>query len=312
MPTDVINNFAEFLEAIEKINNSKSEGLSFFYRGNNVSGYSLLKPSIFRDDKNEDVYKEPELIRDVLAYSPEEFKEEKTTFEILAKMQHFGMPTRLLDITSNPLVALYFACEKEEGKDGEVFVLSVRSSGIFAYYDAIVSLFSNIAMLPRQEKAELDIISLLSNPPFNRDKKDESSTKETQGFGESAIAKELLFLVNREHPGFSGFYDADNLGKEVHNAIFVRPKMNNKRIIAQAGAFLLYGSRSITVKSKNSEQNPLWSADYIIKKEAKPAILETLKHLGIDRISLFPDIQTVISEVKKHNNLQTDALMEKE
>jgi hypothetical protein len=36
--------------------------------------------------------------------------------------QHFGLPTRLLDWTENPLVALYFACE-HPGTDGAVFVL---------------------------------------------------------------------------------------------------------------------------------------------------------------------------------------------
>ena len=36
--------------------------------------------------------------------------------------QHFGLPTRLLDWTENPLVALYFACELPD-TDGAVFVL---------------------------------------------------------------------------------------------------------------------------------------------------------------------------------------------
>ncbi len=54
------------------------------------------------------------------------------TFEVLIKMQHYGIPTRILHLTGNLLQALYFACEDSSNKDknGAIFMFMANKEQI--------------------------------------------------------------------------------------------------------------------------------------------------------------------------------------
>ena len=119
-PTFVVSGLAEYIRliaAISSINKDSSYSETVVYRGMADTEYDLL-PGLARIKKPEHEM-EATLINDFLTRRPDAFSG-LAEFDTLAKMQHYGLPTRLLDFSLNPLVALYFACETKTAKSGRV------------------------------------------------------------------------------------------------------------------------------------------------------------------------------------------------
>jgi hypothetical protein len=51
-----------------------------------------------------------------------------TTVDLLARLQHFGVPTRLVDFTSEPKVATYFAVTANPDEDARLIIAAARRS----------------------------------------------------------------------------------------------------------------------------------------------------------------------------------------
>lgn len=114
------------MEICEVINNNKyssQNNSEYLYRGQSNKEWELI-PSIFRS--NVDNKKEQGLYRDIRQWNIEQFSS-GDFLKDSCNMQHYGIPTRLIDWTSNTLHALYFAVtgSNEKNKDGEVLCVDI-------------------------------------------------------------------------------------------------------------------------------------------------------------------------------------------
>jgi len=79
-------------------------------------------------------------------------------FERLSMMQHFGLPTRLLDWTENALCALYFATTRRHNEDGVVYVLDPWGLNLIT---------ANIFSVPADDSNKLAAYELVEDIDIN-------------------------------------------------------------------------------------------------------------------------------------------------
>lgn len=152
------------------------------FRGQASISWNLI-PSIFRDSGR--CYYEHELLLQASNLLWAELNGCKSNMEKLVILQHYGLQTRLLDVTYNSLVALFFACQNvkkddvtDDERDGVVYsglfymsstnVALAISEYVFNHQTESVDL-EELKEICKNYKVTIKQMENLSffNPPFN-------------------------------------------------------------------------------------------------------------------------------------------------
>ncbi|MGG7670409.1 FRG domain-containing protein [Yersinia sp. J1] len=270
-------------DLLELITASEKPGCSLYFRGQKKY-YESVTPSIDRDGLLES---EDKLFKEFIIRNPDEFKGQKSTFEILTKMQHYGLPTRLLDITTNPLVALFFSVEIDDemkDEDGDFIVYSIPEKFIKYYDSDTVSVVSNVVRRPF-DKLDISEISMKNNKKIK--------ATGIGKFNSNEHIKYLLHEIKDEKP-----YFLNVIKKEHLQSIWcVKPLLNNRRLIKQDGAFLLFGVDGSKKKLANYKKDEFIPERYKVKN--KETLRKQLELLGFSKDKIYPEMETTAEYLKR-------------
>ena len=278
-----INNLHSYIEQICLLNDELSKQAhnipyECLFRGHSDINYTLL-PNIARGRNTSSEVTifngERNLVELAKCKYPDVFREEMKPIEILALLQHYGIPTRLLDVTENALVALYFACCSKPDSNGEVFVFLNKDNHVDNA--PIINAIADSYRLIRGCDYSLEYFykAALNQPYFTEQ-------------------RHIFEICSDE---LSGDDWVEQCCSEV---LFVYAPVHTLRQQLQQGRFILFPNRITdnygtnekvfeTIIDPISKENKCIKERFIIEKQSKMTILRDLQLCGISESTLFCD-----------------------
>lgn len=241
----------------------------FIFRGHsNHEKYSLI-PGVFRWKKVSEGYlvgefsqMEHNILNDFISEACR-YISDVPVGDIAAWLeiaQHFGVPTRLLDFTENPLVALYFACAGSPQENASVWIINEP-----AYNKKF---FSEFALV---------------------------QTSKSQNAITQIISQEIIYQDYQQHVGNLQYIQWPWIYKPHHHAermnlqssVFMIWGANRQPL----NAFLTNDDYMVENQPTNSERGIMCHVDILTEHKSK--LLKQLDSLGINEKFVYPGIDGV-------------------
>ena len=245
------------------------EQTDIYYRGQSCS-YWELKPSVFREPLNEHI-----LLKKASLRLWNEITSLKTYLEKMIFFQHYGLYTRLLDVTFNPLVALYVACCEKTPCSCDKHMCFCDGVVYCGYYS---------------EYQESKVVELTAKYVFENELQE-------MDLGLQRYAKNKAVNINAFTQPF-----------------FILPPLNNPRIEAQNGAFIMaplikevIDEKTVLLNRKGLDDTECFDRRRaIIKACNKESILHELSILGIDSGTIYKGIEEKLKAIMTEEKWNTN------
>ena len=292
-------------QALEIVRREKKEcpepGAGFFFRGvkrnyDHGVGFSTPIGSAFQsgiDRNRHHVENERKMYEETMRYNVASFQDDTTMTDRITRMQHYQLPTRFADVSTNFLQSLLFAvggcdptAKEAEKYDGFVRVIKVAPHKMKSFTSDIIVAISHLPLV------DCDRIDVEADKGLDT----------------------LRYEVMKERTAFGFSYERKGenarLQKEIQQVWAFKPRINNARIRNQDGLFLAFGCRS-----KKESLKPTFSReDYVrndqpsygimqigavqIEAGSKATILEELRMFGMEEEVVYPELSDVCQKIK--------------
>ena len=150
----IIQEYKKFYNLPRPGLSAESPELNCFYRGQSNCEWDI-SPSLLRSK-----VEEPALLS---TFAP---KENLSLFGTIAYIQHHHQSTRFIDFTTNPDVAIYFACSDNNDKDGALYIYNYAPHRSEWYTAAILSELTRIQTKDAISVQEFSYEILRYHPEF--------------------------------------------------------------------------------------------------------------------------------------------------
>lgn len=292
IPTQ-IHSVSSYIRAVFALQENQSEEQSnssfWFFRGQKNSLWPMTSAAF----RNNALSIEFEAIESALRQRPYDFRECKTDFEILTKLQHYGLGTRLLDVTLNPLVALYFASEPYEdivdGKNGQS--TKVARDGKIVYHYGYGHKITELGVKIGCALPFLD---------FQQHYTLRNLVDDLKGKGIISAEDHSLLCAN----------SYEKLLEFIQSNSFVVSSYSNERLVRQSGSFVvptlikIYENtedlgESVIRKTYSNLDGEFDKHCFIVPSGKKEKIRAELDFLNINEATLFPELEHQLVYLQK-------------